>query len=232
MRGFAEVRVLDEGRRQRKKRALRARIYETARRLFLAQGVAATTVEQIAAAADIAPATFFNHFQNKDGLLGEMTAEVFDRLQTLIDESLLPPAPTEERIARFADRAAREIAAARGLAHDVLLDFVRSGPEPRAALPYVPRAHASFTAVMREGQARGEVRTDCDAVFLAEMVVGALNAALVNWMNDSRYPLEERLRMAAVFIGEAIRPRAVSGTIARGRTRKQTVVRKHGGPRR
>ena len=39
----------------------------------MSQGFEATTVEQIAAAADIAPATFFNHFQSKNALLGEMT---------------------------------------------------------------------------------------------------------------------------------------------------------------
>jgi len=51
-----------EGRRDRKKRERRARIYDAARRLFLAQGVDATTVEQIAATADIAPATFSTTF--------------------------------------------------------------------------------------------------------------------------------------------------------------------------
>jgi AcrR family transcriptional regulator len=53
----------DEGRRERKKRARRSRIYETARHLFLEHGVAATTVEQIAEAADVAQTTFFNHFR-------------------------------------------------------------------------------------------------------------------------------------------------------------------------
>src|SRR5206468_1199579 len=123
-----------EGRRERKKRELRALIYQKARQLFLTQGFEATTVEQVAAAADVAPATFFNHFQSKTALLGEMTTEV------------------------------------------------------------------------REGQRKGEVRNDLDAAFLTEMVLGALNATVINWMNDPNYPLEQRLRQAAAFIGEAIRP--------------------------
>ena len=71
-----------EGRRERKKRELRSRIYQTARTLFLSQGFEATTVEQIAAAADIAPATFFNHFQSKNALLGEMTRCKKNKLTT------------------------------------------------------------------------------------------------------------------------------------------------------
>ena len=79
-----------EGRRERRKRELRARIYATARRLFQEQGVDATTVEQIAAATDIAPATFFNHFQSKQALLGEMTSEVVDTFSTLSNTRTVP----------------------------------------------------------------------------------------------------------------------------------------------
>jgi hypothetical protein len=59
---------------------------------------------------------------------------------------------------------------------------------------------------LRGGQRKGEVRDDLEAAFLAEMVLGALNAPFINWMNDPDYPLRQRLRQAAAFIGEAIRP--------------------------
>ena len=77
-------RVLPEGRRERKKRELRGRIYEAARRLFVRQGFEATTVTQIAAAADVAPATFFLHFPNKAAVLAEMTGEVSGHLRALV----------------------------------------------------------------------------------------------------------------------------------------------------
>lgn len=197
-----------EGRRERRKRELRARIYETARQLFLEHGFEATTVEQIADAADIAPGTFFNHFQSKHAVLGDMTSEVSDRLQAIIDQQLAGPASAQERITGFADCAANEIEQARGLTHDVLLELMRSSARSGKAVPYLSRVHEPFTAILREGQGRGEVRADLDATFLAEMVVGALNAAVANWLNDPEYPLEKRMRQAAAFIGEAIRPRA------------------------
>jgi len=109
-----------EGRRERRKRELRARIYATARRLFREQGVDATTVEQIAAATDIAPATFFNLFQSKQALLGEMTSEVAHHLQGLIEQRLLRPGSAQARIRAFADQAANEIHEARSAARDVL----------------------------------------------------------------------------------------------------------------
>lgn len=198
--------VPTEGRRERKKRELRSRIYETAQELFLGQGFEATTVEQIAAAADIAPATFFNHFQSKNALLGEMTSEVFAHLQALIEQYLLRPGSAQERIASFADRAARDAFAARGVARNVVLELMRTRARPGETPPYLDRIFAPIVTTLREGQRKGEVRTDLDPAFLAEMVLGALNAPFINWMNDPNYPLEPRLRQAAVFIGDAIRP--------------------------
>jgi AcrR family transcriptional regulator len=54
------------GLRERKKAKTRAAIREHALRLVRAQGYAATTVEQIADAAEISPSTFFRYFPTKE----------------------------------------------------------------------------------------------------------------------------------------------------------------------
>lgn len=198
-----------EGRREKRKRALRAHIYQVARGLFVAQGVERTTVEQIAAAADIAPATFFNHFQSKNALLGEMTTEVVDFLQALLERQFAPAtgAPVRERLTSFVRYAVNEIAETRGVARDVLLELVRSEATPGEPPPYLARVHEPFEKLLREGQERGEVRRDREAPFLAEMVVGVLNSAVTNWLANADYPIEERLPQAADFAWDALRRR-------------------------
>jgi AcrR family transcriptional regulator len=57
------------GRRERKKLRTRALIQKEALRLFLDQGFEATTIEEIAEAADIAPSTFFNYFPTKEDVV-------------------------------------------------------------------------------------------------------------------------------------------------------------------
>ncbi|MFQ5417214.1 MAG: TetR/AcrR family transcriptional regulator [Myxococcota bacterium] len=196
-----------EGRRQRKKRQLRAHIYEAARQLFLKHGYEATTVAQIADAADVAPATFFNHFASKGAVLAEMTSEVSDHLHALVDRQLERSASTQERVRGFADSVATDIAEARGLARDVLLELMRGRSRPGEDAPYLSPVHEPFAVIIREGQQAGQVRVDLDATFLGEMALGALNVAISHWMNDPEFPLEQWLRQGAAFICEAIEPR-------------------------
>jgi AcrR family transcriptional regulator len=60
---------MEQTRRERKRRQTRRLLFETALRLFDEQGYQQTSVAQIAAAADVATKTFFNHFPTKEAVL-------------------------------------------------------------------------------------------------------------------------------------------------------------------
>jgi len=57
------------GLRERKKQKTRDSIQRTALRLFEKQGYEETTIEQIAAAVEISPSTFFNYFPTKEDVV-------------------------------------------------------------------------------------------------------------------------------------------------------------------
>src|SRR3954462_8780831 len=73
------------GHRERKKQRTREQIVDAAFALFAERGYAATTVADIAAAADIAPRTFFSYFPSKEEVVFHDFNALFASLKDSIE---------------------------------------------------------------------------------------------------------------------------------------------------
>ncbi len=81
-----DTEVPEAGLRERKKQQTRELIVRVALDLFVKQGFAATTIPEIADAADVSPRTVSSYFPAKEDLVFDLTAATFDRLEARLHE--------------------------------------------------------------------------------------------------------------------------------------------------
>jgi len=119
------------GLRERKKAKTRASIQAHALRLFAEQGYQATTVEQIADAAEVSPSTFFRYFPTKEDVV------LYDQFDPqLIEAFLAQPAELSPVAAvRRAMRLVFELAPSEETARELQRhELARTVPELRARM--------------------------------------------------------------------------------------------------
>jgi len=196
-----------EGRRSRRRRELHQSILATAAELFARDGYDATTVERIATAADIAPATFFNHFRSKEDVLREVGQDVFSRFRRLVDEQLARPVSSVERLHGFAERSAELVRRAPEMTRRVLMAVLRSA-RPGESGAELASMQADFAQLLRRGRdddaPAKDVPDDLDVELAAEILVSVVIGAMTHWINDPGYPLESRLRASLSLLADRL----------------------------
>jgi AcrR family transcriptional regulator len=168
------------GLRERKKARTRAAIRQHALRLFLAQGYSATTVEQIAEAAEVSPATFFRYFPTKEDVVLQ---DDFDIL-ALAELEAQPPELSPVAAFRAAAASMREQLSAEDLAaFSTTTQLTMSVPEIRArALDEFVRTIDQISAAI--ARRVGGSPDDPAIRNLAGAMIGVIMAATMPWAAD------------------------------------------------
>ena len=122
-----------QGLRERKRRETHERIQESAKNLFIARGYEATTLEDIADAANISRRTVFHYFKSKDDILMSMAGGMGEALAQGLDAQ----PPGKPPLATMIDVLER-VAAAQPRQELLIFDKVMRSSEAVLARP---RAH-------------------------------------------------------------------------------------------
>ena len=166
------------GRRERKKEETRRRIFDAAIRLFADKGFEATTVDEIAEAADVAKGTFFNYFPRKEDIVHFLFEE-----WTVIGEQILAEShrSAEERLVDMFAEAAASFGDTRELAGTVAKFSLQQMCAPDPFVVATHRRHDQiFDAIWQQGVERGEFRADLDPK-QARGVLGSVFVGAATW---------------------------------------------------
>jgi AcrR family transcriptional regulator len=192
--------------RERKQRATRERLLIVAQNLFAERGYDRTTMDDIAADADVSRATAFNYFPRKE----EILLALVERRRAVIVDLL---AREQSEVDDVADRL-----------HRVFMSFcdaLDTDPGGNRALtrawvqaggPLLPDAFATaavFADTLRDAQARGQLRPDIAPGSAGQVLLDAYLGALIRWaanQDATTAPLREQLSAVLDTIINGLRP--------------------------
>jgi AcrR family transcriptional regulator len=182
---------------ERRKQESRARILDAALTLFRAQGVESTTIEEICERADVATRTFFNHFPKRDDMVRALALSRLRGLEAVLAErQALDLVAFFDEVADYLESSGESYRELVG----TMLALSRGGTERSGEL------YGTFLTVIKNGVAKGEVTTRHDPQTLADIVVGTLTAALMNWTADGSYSIRSGLHDSAVALADLLTP--------------------------
>ncbi len=181
------------GLRERKKARTRFEIQQEALRLFAEKGYAATTVEQIAEAAEVSPSTFFRYFSTKAAvvLTDDFDPIFIESFRSQPAEVAVVPAIRAALRHTFGDMPADQATAA-----VERNELMLSEPELRAAFA---EFLISSTRLLLEMVAERAGRTveDPEAIAVSGAIMGVILSALVlsgRSLEDKIDELDHQLR--------------------------------------
>jgi AcrR family transcriptional regulator len=169
-----------QGLRERKKAKTRAAIQRHALRLFREQGYEATTVEQIADAAEVSPSTFFRYFPTKEDVV---LFDAFDPLLITAFEAQPPEMTPLQAMRKAIDATYTKMSAE---------DLQEQWERGRLVLSVPALRQRSLDEILRTGQLFAEIVAkrmglpvdDLRVRTLVGAIFGALMAASVAGAQD------------------------------------------------
>ena len=167
------------GLRERKKQKTRAAIQREAMRLFLKNGYEETTIEQIAAAVEISPSTFFNYFPSKEDVV------LYDAYDPMI-VTLLATRPPDEPLSQSIRMALTAIGTALEKDRDVVYarsKLVVEVPDLRARVwEELEKAQAFLGEVVASRTGRDPADFEIRVVMM--LLVAAMMEATREWVRN------------------------------------------------
>jgi AcrR family transcriptional regulator len=180
-------------RRERKKQETRLQLIKAALQLFREHGYDATTVEQIADAADVAKGTFFNYFETKETILPALVEWRLQELGAALTPEQGAPASPVARIKLGLRLIASDPLADHALARQVFgaLAQQRQMPTAPPTSPLSPPFAAGgmiglLARQVQQAQEAGEIRADLDAVYLARVICTLFFQQMMMWHHGYR----------------------------------------------
>ncbi|RQS60942.1 TetR/AcrR family transcriptional regulator [Burkholderia sp. Bp8963] len=207
----------DPGRRARKRIQMLSHLAATAAQLFDAHGYDAVTMEQIAAAADVAKRTLYNHFPTKEAVLAHWLEGELARDLAHLQRDVARRKTFASRIACVLDASAAwcELHPVYLLAYlrHRFLSIGATGPDGGSATS--SDIALVWQQLIAAGQQSGELNRSLPADQLATWFHHLYLAAMLRWLNVPGLSLKREFQAVVRLFVEGAEVKASSGRARR-----------------
>lgn len=192
-------------RRELNKVRTREAILDAARIGFARDGVQGTTMENIAAAAEVSRATLFNYFTGKGEILDQLVLDMHEQFFSRIDRRRGKTKDLGERVRIVFVETGRAMEEEADRLRPIV-GYSEMGWNESGVLSRLERLTQAFDRLL-EGDGVSTEKQAHDRRVVAEMMTGIFIGMIHNWRLGEDYPLEQRLGEAADWIAEMLKAR-------------------------
>ena len=189
------------GRRERNKARVKQQLREVALQLFRAQGYEATSIQQIADAADTAKATFFNYYLTKEHVLGEFHIGAVQEILALHGKRSY--STTRQAVVELARIAARVMENDPQLTGALVRNLWGSPVLAEVDRSVGKAFGGALRDMLQRGKQSGELRGDVDIKTAGALILSVLNGCIFDWvMAEPKFTLANMAakRMTLLFV--------------------------------
>ena len=199
-----------ESRQPAKSAATRRKILDAAARTFRDKGYAATSLNDIADAAEIRAASLYYYFRSKEDLLDAVFGIGMQRVVDAVRQrsAALPQNATLAQRVQVAIEAHLEMLLQQGDYTSANIRIFGQVPESvqRKQLPLREDYAEFWRDLLENAQRAGEVRADVDLAVMRMLILGALNWC-TEWADPKKGPVREIARQATLLVLDGIAKR-------------------------
>ena len=206
MNVYSQTRIVKRGKLNTEVR--QEQIIEAAMNLIASRGLKGLSMAALANRIGLVPSAIYRHFKSKNDILDMILDFIREKLLTNIRITCQETSESMDRLQCILKRHVETLRENRAIPRIIFTEDVFSGNPKRKAKVYgiINGYLAGLNKIIRDGQEKGQIRSDMDSKTVALMFLGMIQPGAILWfLSDGKFDISKNSEKNWNIFREAIR---------------------------
>ena len=183
-------------------------IIQAAMNLIASRGLKGLSMAALANRIGLVPSAIYRHFKSKNDIVDMILDFIQERLLTNIRMTCKETSESMERLQRILKRHVKTLRENRAIPRIIFTEDIFSGSPKRKTKVYriVIMYLEGLNEIIRDGQKKGQIRSDMDSKTVALMFLGMIQPGVILWfLSDGKFDISKHSEKNWNVFREAIR---------------------------